>query len=121
MSHKYYYQTIREMKKTLLLSVAFAAVMGVQSVQAQSDQKNNYRTMPKEQLETIANNAQTNYQNLKDQVSDARTQMRDAKKAYTEAGRNYKELTKQMNIYKKQLKDAQKALKLRAKLNKLSM
>ena len=107
------------MKKTMLLAVAFAAVMGVQTVSAQ-DVKGDYRTMTTEQVEAIANKAQSDYENMKDKVSDAKSQMKDAKKAYADANKQYKELSKQMNTYKKQMKEAQKALKLRSKLSKLS-
>ncbi len=107
------------MNKTLLLTVAFAAVMGLQTVSAQDDKPGDYRTMSREQLEAIASKAQSDYEMMKDRANDAKSQMKDAKRTYNEANRNYKDLTKQMNGYKTQLKAAKKALKLRDKLNKL--
>lgn len=107
------------MKKNLLLTVAFAAVMGLQTVSAQNENPGDYRTMSREHLEAIASKAQQDYDNMKRMANEAKSQMKEAKKAYNEANKNYKEVTKQMKAYKTQLKAAQKALKLREKLSKL--
>ena len=108
------------MKKTMLLTIVFTMVIGLQTTNAQNAVEGDYRTMPREQLENMLSQAVSDYDNIKRSAEDAKSKARDAKKEFQDANDSYKELNNQAKEYKKRVKEIEKAIKLREQLKKLS-